>query len=327
LYTSVFCSFCPGADSLIQNVMLVQHPELIPVSYHVWEGSPILHDPFEQFHGKDIVNYLETGFVLTPGMNFDRYYMRCNFLQMLDSFALRYQYAPETPVELVILSKTYNASTRLLNVTVKAKTYQTLSGLFKINFVITENNRIYPQVNGGDNYVHHWIARDLVNGAKGDTLINEAWFSGYEITKSFSTVIDTGWVAGNCDFIFYIYRKGLEDTLLIHNDIYQSFKGSVTGSNGILNAGQNVTGYSLFQNYPNPFNPVTSIKFSIPKNENISLKVFDILGKEVSSVYNGYLKAGTYNADFNASELSSGIYFYKLETKNFVDVKKMILVK
>lgn len=85
--------------------------------------------------------------------------------------------------------------------------------------------------------------------------------------------------------------------------------------------------YSLSQNYPNPFNPTTSIKFSIPKSGMVTLKVFDILGREVAELVNQVKSAGTYIVDFDASAFTSGMYFYKIETSDFVAVKKMVLVK
>lgn len=85
--------------------------------------------------------------------------------------------------------------------------------------------------------------------------------------------------------------------------------------------------YKLEQNYPNPFNPSTTITFSIRKSDFTSLKVYDILGKEVATLVNGNLSAGTYSADFDASQLTSGVYFYKLETSEFSSVKKMSLIK
>ncbi len=86
-------------------------------------------------------------------------------------------------------------------------------------------------------------------------------------------------------------------------------------------------GFSLSQNYPNPFNPVTNINFSIPKSGYVKLTVFDILGREAAILVNENLTTGTYKVDFDASGLSSGVYFYKLETDVFIDVKKLILIK
>ena len=87
------------------------------------------------------------------------------------------------------------------------------------------------------------------------------------------------------------------------------------------------SGFSLEQNYPNPFNPVTNIKFSIPKSGMVTLKIFDVSGREVAQLINENLSVGSYNYDFNASHLSSGVYFYRISSEGFTDVKKMILVK
>jgi hypothetical protein len=92
--------------------------------------------------------------------------------------------------------------------------------------------------------------------------------------------------------------------------------------------------YSLQQNYPNPFNPVTKIRFSIPAvdsrlrgNDRVLLKVFNNLGKEVQTLVNQNLQPGTYQVSFNAEGLSSGVYFYRIETSNFTSTKKCVLIK
>jgi len=87
------------------------------------------------------------------------------------------------------------------------------------------------------------------------------------------------------------------------------------------------TNYSITQNYPNPFNPSTKIKFSIPKSSYVSIKVFDVLGREVAILVNEEKKSGTYEVNFNSANLSSGIYFYRIEAGSFVQTNKMILLK
>jgi len=87
------------------------------------------------------------------------------------------------------------------------------------------------------------------------------------------------------------------------------------------------TKFALDQNYPNPFNPTTTIKFAIPADENVSLKVFNVLGQEVATLVNKQMKAGSYSFDFNASKLSSGVYFYRVEAGSFNATKKMLLLK
>lgn len=90
--------------------------------------------------------------------------------------------------------------------------------------------------------------------------------------------------------------------------------------------------FKLYDNYPNPFNPVTKIKFDIPSNvkgqmSNVRLIVYDVLGKEVESLVNQELNGGSYEVEFNGSNLSSGIYFCKIEAGSFVDTKRMVLMK
>jgi uncharacterized delta-60 repeat protein len=97
---------------------------------------------------------------------------------------------------------------------------------------------------------------------------------------------------------------------------------------GIQNIGTEIpSSYSLSQNYPNPFNPITNVKFSIIKAEQVILIVYDIQGREVQTLVNERLKPGTYEATFEGSQLTSGVYFYKLIAGNFVETKKMLLIK
>jgi hypothetical protein len=103
--------------------------------------------------------------------------------------------------------------------------------------------------------------------------------------------------------------------------------GVTTAPIGITQISSLVKEFSLAQNYPNPFNPNTKINFAIPNSEHVSLRVYDMLGREVSVLVNNVLTPGEYEADFNAKGLSSGMYYYSLRAGEYVDVKKMVLVK
>ncbi|MFA7360095.1 MAG: T9SS type A sorting domain-containing protein [Candidatus Kapaibacterium sp.] len=85
--------------------------------------------------------------------------------------------------------------------------------------------------------------------------------------------------------------------------------------------------FCLHQNYPNPFNPVTKINFELPIQKFVSLKIYDITGREIQTLVNEIKQAGYYTVDFNGPNLSSGVYFYKIQSGNFVSVKRMVLVK
>ncbi|MFI5211794.1 MAG: T9SS type A sorting domain-containing protein, partial [Ignavibacteria bacterium] len=124
------------------------------------------------------------------------------------------------------------------------------------------------------------------------------------------------WTNGAVDRSFNIQGNGR----------YTAIEGSgVIGIEPI--SGEIPVNYRLSQNYPNPFNPATKISFSIPNSEFVQLSVFDILGREVSVILSQNLKAGSYAADFNASSLTSGIYFYRLTAGNYTETRKMTLVK
>jgi hypothetical protein len=133
-------------------------------------------------------------------------------------------------------------------------------------------------------------------------------------------------------------------TLLISNNyIFAGTNGqsvwrrSLSEIIGIQNVSAEVpSAYSLQQNYPNPFNPITKIRFDIPSsgfpiktfgNDKVVLKVYDLLGKEVATLVNEQLQPGTYEVTFDASMLTSGIYFYKLSAGDFVETKKLMLIK
>ena len=98
------------------------------------------------------------------------------------------------------------------------------------------------------------------------------------------------------------------------------------GSIGIQNNSE-IAGYKLGQNYPNPFNPKTVINYSIPRQENVTIKVYDVLGNEIATLINKKQEAGNYSIEWDGEKYSSGVYYYKITAGDFVETKKMTLVK
>ena len=136
-------------------------------------------------------------------------------------------------------------------------------------------------------------------------------------------------------------REGIGGPTLNYICFTDPNTGYAVGGNGLIlkttNAGEPIgikpissqipREYSLSQNYPNPFNPITKIKYQIPKNSFVSLRIFDLLGNEVAILVNENKKAGYYEVNFDGTNYASGVYFYRIEAESFVNFKKMMLIK
>ena len=128
------------------------------------------------------------------------------------------------------------------------------------------------------------------------------------------------YITSNVDNIHMYYSEPLDNSTLTKLG-FTKLPTAVKETNEIP------TGYMLAQNYPNPFNPNTTIKFSVPNSTHVNLTVYDALGKVISTLVNEEKTAGTYEVDFEAKNLSSGVYFYKITTSDFSATKKLLLMK
>lgn len=121
-----------------------------------------------------------------------------------------------------------------------------------------------------------------------------------------------------CDSLDYLYAA------TVATGVYRSMYPTTPVENEFDKTPSN---YSLSQNYPNPFNPITTITFQFPEMEFVTLKVYDVLGREVATLVNGEKPAGSYAIEFNGTRFTSGIYFYQLKAGDYTETKKMILIK
>ncbi|MFA7360532.1 MAG: T9SS type A sorting domain-containing protein [Candidatus Kapaibacterium sp.] len=170
-------------------------------------------------------------------------------------------------------------------------------------------------------------------GSNGETVFHTVFRRAYPNT----TGVDCPTTAGTYNYTYTYKREAAwQDTsiatvVFVQNDVNKEVLNSNKGMfipTGINNLSSEIPGkYSLEQNYPNPFNPSTRIRFALPKSGFTTLKVYDALGKEVSLLVNSKLESGSYEFHYNAAALSSGIYFYKLISGDYSEVKRMSLVK
>jgi len=181
------------------------------------------------------------------------------------------------------------------------------------------------EVNGG-NIVLSWITSTEINNY------------GFEIQRQVDNERLTngnwkeiGFIPGNgttTEINYYSFKDEILNTGSYSYRLKQiDFDGTSNYSQTIAVNFELVLKFSLEQNYPNPFNPSTTIKYQIPESGFVTLKVYDILGNEVATLVSEFKSAGKYSTDFNANRLSSGIYFYELQSGSYSKIMKMILMK
>jgi pectate lyase len=159
--------------------------------------------------------------------------------------------------------------------------------------------------------VAHAVANDDVDGVGYVQILENHFGSSTYVTSPI------------CDLqVPYSYLAYLDPT-----DSVPGIVANTGRINAIETNGEIPSKYELFQNYPNPFNPTTVISYQLPKSGHVFLKVYDVLGREVVTLVDGNMKAGNYPVQFNASKLSGGVYFYRLQATGYIETKKFLLVK
>jgi beta-xylosidase len=210
--------------------------------------------------------------------------------------------------------------------------------------IYNNNWAMYAGVEFGNNDYHksadsiHVVASSANNGGTvevyldsidASTKIGECNLSGtgsWTNFKTFSAKLSSS-VKGNHD-VYLLFTGSGSSKLFMLQSFYFTGTELTTGINDKNSQGSNLPlRFHLEQNYPNPFNPETRIEYSIPRNGYVSLKVYNLLGQVQATLFNGFQHAGQYAATFNGKGLASGIYLYQLEADNYVETKKLVLLK
>ncbi len=154
----------------------------------------------------------------------------------------------------------------------------------------------------------------------------EPLYDGVQLSWVKETIDISSYIGQNIKLRYFLRSDGFveEDGIYVDDINIIVYEEAPTSMEDLV---LNVVDYKLEQNYPNPFNPSTKISYRIPETGLVSLKVYDVLGKEIASLVNEEKDAGIYDVNFNAANLPSGIYFYTIKTSKFTDTKKMILLK
>ncbi len=156
---------------------------------------------------------------------------------------------------------------------------------------------------------------------------------GFEVEKSVdnNNWMDLGFIQGKGTTTEKTYYSYMDDDVINGMNYYRlkqiDFDGSINYSPTVSISYEQPNGFILSQNYPNPFNPTCTIHYALPREAYVTLNIYNVLGTKLKELINEKKSAGDYSIEFNSENLPSGIYFYRLQTDNFTDTKKMILLK
>jgi len=317
IFTNSHCSLCPSAHSTLDNYLQSSNADKIEfIYYHM--SYPYSSDQLYQHNTVDsqAKNSFYGPHSSTPKAYFNGTLVSNSYSSWANS--LDELTAVESNFD-ISLSGSYTADDFTILVSVTQTAAISVSDL-TINYVVVEDVN-YAGQNGISN--HKNVMRKIVN-PEGESFS----FNLNETINLDATIQNGGWNTDNLKVIVFVQSKTNRQVLQSESIAYSDL--TVTAVNEEMTLSNN---FNLEQNYPNPFNPTTTIEYTIPAAVDANfaattkLVIYDILGQEAAILVNQYQKSGNYKIVFDASELSSGIYYYSLITNTNIISRKMILLK
>jgi hypothetical protein len=178
----------------------------------------------------------------------------------------------------------------------------------------------YDRRNGVDNATDVFVASSTDGGSS---------FTNFKVSQS-SFTPTRGRFFGDYINIAALNGKIYPIWMRMDKDSLSVWTALVTDTSSVLGVGEGEylsNQFRLAQNYPNPFNPTTTIRFSIPRSGHVTLRVYNTLGEEVSTLLDEYLPAGEHATEWNRGNLASGVYFYRLQSGDLLDTRKLVLLR
>jgi hypothetical protein len=317
-WTSSTCGPCASNNPILNAFIEAHWDTITAVKYHVGWPSPgndpmYLYNPTQSYDRRYYYNVNAVPWLNVDGVILDIWPFSTQAFQN----AMIQRIGTPTPVSISVTDQRIPGDSNKATV-VLTKLSNLPSGTYYLRVMAVEKKVIYQ----------------TPPGPNGETIFPEVF--RWAFPNSTGTLITA--TAGTETYIFKykIENPPMVDSMIytiafLQNDINKEVLNSGIGYGSLIGIDPKFNNlpakYILSQNYPNPFNPSTLIYFEMPKDGNVSLKVFDILGNEVKTLVEGYHKAGTYNIYFTGSDIASGVYYYRLTADGFTDTKKMVLVK
>jgi len=310
-FTSTTCPPCVPANQYFDS-WYSSYPDknsVAVIKYHVWWPSPG-NDPFYLANPDEVVArrvYYNISAVpngLVDGTNYGSNYP--NWITVIQN---RINTTP-----LINLSLAKGLSADEIKVNVESLNNYSENNL-NLHVVVVESKINYTGTNGDP--VHNFVMRKMYPNSSGTTFNLSA---GERKSFSFQIALSNNWNKNNCAVVAFVQPSNVKDVVQAVMQDYNLIT-SVEETQTLP------TVFSLEQNFPNPFNPTTSISYRLPVNNFVTLKIYDLLGRDIETLVDEYQQAGTYVKTFQGNSLPSGAYFYKLSAGNFSETRKMVLIK
>ena len=327
--TFTSCGCCPCLDSIVRKCIIPAVPNTIFVRYHFL---------FSRFYSKNC-DSLMAGIVANGrklsvnrnGMFFDEPEFARDLHQLCDSVVEVIKKDTVAPVKLIVQSKTYQPSTRKLDVAVDFQPYQgDLSGTYMVNMVVTENRLLAEQTfhdscgkptEGKYDIFHQNVVRQMAYYLYSDKLTEGAWPISKTISRTFSITLDTAFIAENCNYTVYIYKK--EDSIC-HSKIAQAFQGPITWP---LEVGEGRESFNILKIVPNPAIEQINAHIRFGRSGVAEFSIIDQQGRVMEKLPPASIENQAYNYVADVSRYAPGIYFVVVKSGDTVKTEKFVVLK
>ncbi len=323
--TDTECTYCPGAAEALDSLNRAYPDNVAIIAYH---GGFSGNDPFDNTPAADRRSYYGVTAFPTAIFGGDRKQVGgaaagSDWSGVYSGYEEKYlaerdEYTPFT----MSLRYTENGTTQNVQSTTTYESITTQKNL-KLRYALCESHIAYNWETSMDSL--HFVERDMYPDAAGKDFNNSTSQpqEGTQIVDDIEFTIPSGVVKENCEFIAFVQDEDTKEVLVAAKVNLGNGPSAIGDKDGLATPSE----FNLEQNYPNPFNPTTAIGYQISTPSHVELTVYNALGQKVRSLVNAKQNAGTYSVTFNASNLPSGIYFYRLTAGNFTQLRKMVLIK
>ena len=320
--TGTWCGYCPGAARALDSLHTAHHGTVAVIANHNGDDFTTSESDYRNdYYG---INGFPTSVFggtrhKVGGASCDQ-----DWTGLYNSYESLYNdvRSDYTGLEMLGISWVDNGGT----ITATARTRyltSTYNSALHTFFVLTESHISYSWQDCMDSL--QFVTRKMYPDSLGMVFYNgtSAPTAGMVVENQVSFTMPSGVVQANCELVAFVQDPTTKN---IYAAAVVPMDPSVSALPG-ENTNGTPTAFKLLQNFPNPFNPVTTIRFVLAKQAHVELTVYDASGKRIRTLVNNKLKTGEHAVRFDASDLASGVYFYRIKTGSFSETKKMLLIK